>query len=779
VPTLAGLLLVCLLLASPGAAPLAATEVEIFQIQSRSAFLAGTPEGVSVDPLGRLELADRIERLTAVAEPFVFSAAAHPDGWVVGTGNAGRVLKIDRRGKIQTLFEAGEPEVFALWADPDGTVFAGTSPEGKVYRIPPGGGGEVFFDPGETYIWGLTRDARGDLLVATGTQGKLYRVSSEGEGEVVYDSDDTHLRSLAVLPGGDVLVGTAGEGLILRLSRPGSGGSGAYEVRTLYDADQPEVVALTAAADGTAYAALAASEASLVDLSRRSASSSSSSSSDKEGEGDDGATVTVEAGEVQVEASVSAEAATVGSRRGGFKGPRSVVLRIGAGGFAESLAELEDETVFALLWHRGRLWLGTGMEGKLYTWTGPDGDPVLEKDLDERQVVALVEDDPGPAFVTTNAAALYRVTGGTERQGTYTSAALDAEQIARFGTFHWRGRVPKDAELTFSFRSGMSAEPDRTWAPWTEPRRGEEIPLGDLPLGRYVQWRAHFQAADGTSPVLFGAELSYLQENLSPKIERFDALDPGQVLVPANFNPMNQVWEPAHPSRDGIFTTLDPSDSGSEGRLKPLWKKGYRTLRWRISDPNGDQVVVRLDFRPDPGGGGEAFGEDGDKDGDAGWLRLADDLEDDHLSFDATALPDGVYRFRLRASDAPRNGDGHARTAEQVSEPVVIDHGVPVLEAVAAAQGEPRRLTVRVADALSPLREAVVSFDAGGWKPVEAADGLLDGRRETLTVEVPEQVEGTPPRLLLLRLTDASFNVVTFDLSAHLPSAGAPSGKKR
>ena len=64
------------------------------------------------------------------------------------------------------------------------------------------------------------------------------------------------------------------------------------------------------------------------------------------------------------------------------------------------------------------------------------------EDVDERQVVALLPGEPGPAFATTNAAAFYRVTSGTERTGTYTSAALDAGQIARFGTFRWEGETP-------------------------------------------------------------------------------------------------------------------------------------------------------------------------------------------------------------------------------------------------------------------------------------------------------------------------------------------------
>ncbi|HSG39334.1 MAG TPA: hypothetical protein VLE27_06825, partial [Thermoanaerobaculia bacterium] len=192
------------------AAPVRGTQVKIFQAQSQPAFLAGTLEGVSVDALGRMQLAPRVDRVATLAEPFLLSSAAHPDGWVVGTGNAGKVLKVDRKGAVTELFTAPEPTVFAVWADPDGTVYAGTSPRGKVYRIPAGKTpkAETFFDPGETYIWTLARTEDGALLVGTGTEGKLFRVDAKGKGTVLYDTDDTHVRVVKALPGGDALVGT-------------------------------------------------------------------------------------------------------------------------------------------------------------------------------------------------------------------------------------------------------------------------------------------------------------------------------------------------------------------------------------------------------------------------------------------------------------------------------------------------------------------------------------------------------------------------------------------
>ncbi len=741
---LGGLVLWTYLL-GPGTA--GATQVKSFQLQSQKAFLAGTLEGVSVDPLGRLELADRAERVTALAEPFLLSAAPHPEGWVLGTGNEGKVLLVSEEGEVTELFAASEGQVFAVLADEEGVVYAGASPGGKVYRIPPGataanGAGEPFFETGETYVWDLAPGAGGELLVATGTSGKLFRVDRDGEGELLYDSGDTHVRSLAVLPGGEVLAGTAGEGLILRLSPDGS-------ARTLYDSAQPEVVAFAPGPDGTLFAAVIASEASAVDLSPPA---SPAKEDDEEGEG----------AEPEARVSVAVGATAAGSRPKGFAGKRSQLLSISPAGVVESVWGFDDETVFDLLWARERLWVATGLEGKLYSFDGET--MVLEKDVDERQVVALLpggSTSGGPAFATTNAPALYRLTADRERRGTYTSAALDAGAVARFGTLRWRGERPRGAEVEFSFRSGVSSDPDRTWSAWTasrKPSAGGEVPLDGVPRGRYLQWRATMSAGGGgaPSPRIDGVEVSYRQENLRPRVASFEVLDPGEILVPAGFNPTLQVFEPAHPNREGIFTTLEASEGAREGRTKTLWKKGYRSFRWSVEDPNEDELVYALHFRPDDGGAGDP----------AAWMPVVEELKEDHYSFDATVLPDGRYRFRLTASDAAENPPGEGQAGERLSAPVVVDHSPPGLveaEVVGSAGDPARRLRVVMEDAWNPVRSAEVSVDAGEWRPAPAADGLLDGRREALELEVPEGA-----RLVLLRVTDAAFNVTTFDLSERL-----------
>ena len=92
---------------------------------------------------------------------------------------------------------------------------------------------------------------------------------------------------------------------------------------------------------------------------------------------------------------------------------------------------------------------------------------------------------------------------------------------------------------------------------------------------------------------------------------------------------------------------------------------------------------------------------------------------------------------------------------------MVIDHSPPERRRAERLDGGWR---VEASDGLNPLREAMVSVDAGEWRAVAAADGLLDGQRETLVLgEIPASA-----RLVLLRLGDAALNYETFDLSAEV-----------
>lgn len=711
--------------------PPVSAEVKIVRSASRAATLEGTVEALAVDAEGALTLARKVERVASLEEPFIFSAAAHPDGWVVGTGNSGRVLKVDRKGKVEELFAAAEGEIFAVYSDDDGTVWAGSSPYGKVYKHRDG---ETFtvFDPGAAYIWDLRRDAEGRLLVATGFPGHVYQLPADdgadkGEAVVLYESPDSHVRAMAVAADGAIYAGTAGQGLIVRLQ------DGRRE--TVHDSVFPEVVSFTAADDGNVYAAVIASEASQVNLANRQAPARKD---DEEKE--DEAVVTVGSG----------ENATVGSRGAGNDGARSRVLALGADGSVREAAVFKEDTVHSILYHQGGLWIATGQNGLLYRMPQPakNKDRVLERDLEERQIAALAAGNGEAAVLTTNAAAFYRIPGGDMETGTYTSKVLDVKQVSRFGTLRWEGGLPDGSSVSFAARSGMSKVADATWTEWQEVGNGRSVSLSEVPQGRYVQWKTTFQGK--TSPRLVTSELSFRQANQAPEITSMTVKAPGEILVPSSFNPQNQVYEPWSPNREGIFTSLQ-TEKKNGSRLKSLWKKGYRALQWEAEDANEETLEYTIELRSSDANGG----------GTEDWLTIVEELEEPYYNFDSTVVPDGVYRFRLTASDAPDRLAGEAMNASKVSEPVTVDHSPP--EIVSARRISDNKVEIEIRDALSPLREVSYSVDTAAWEKVAAVDGLLDSRRETVTFRVPADA-----RLVLLRLSDAAWNVVTLDVGKQL-----------
>ncbi len=720
---------------SPRPAEAGGSGVRFFELDSQQQFLAGTLEGIALDPLGTLSLADRAERVAELGEPFLLSAAAHPEGWVVGTGNDGKVLLVGRDGTISTLFEAPEPEVFAVAVAPDGSVLAGTSPDGKVYRIRKDSS-SVLFDPQQKYIWALLARPDDAVLVATGTDGKLFRISKSGDVETIFDSEDTHLRSLKALSGGDVLIGTAGEGLVLRMGERG-------DVRTIYDAAQPEVVAFAEGPGGICYVAVLASEASQVDLSARpgGAQSAAASSGAQPSAGGGQVTVTVTPDPAQ------AATTAAGTRPPGFQGPRSEILSIGADGSVSTVWSFDAETVYSLSWQVGRLWVGTGLDGKVFSFR--DGHMVLEKDLTERQVIAILSDRDGPVYATTNAAAVFRAVGEPEREGTFMSPVLDASQTSGFGTLSWVGSQPKGTVAGFSARTGMSAHPDRTWSDWSAEQTGSQVSLSQLPMGRYLQWRARLESGNGESPTLSRVAISYRQRNLPPRIKKLEVLPPGEVIVPPGFVPGSQTFEPSRPDRDGFFSTLESVKSDRDRQRKTLHKQGFRTISWEAEDPNGDDLEYALFFRRDRS--------------EMSWLSMGEPIDEDFFSFDATALPDGVYRFKLEAYDRDENAGETALRSERDSEPAYIDHTPPTVVRTRVDSGV---LLVDLNDVMSPLAEAQFSVDAREWIPAQVEDGLLDSVNETLSIKLPKPGES---QLLLLRAADRAFNVVTFDLSSQLP----------
>src|SRR6478736_358072 len=194
-------------------AMLRASSPKFFQAGTQTEFLKGEVENLAIDSRGQLLLGPAIEQIYETPSPFLWAVLPAPDGSLfIGTGNDGRVFRVDANGKGSAFFDAPELEAHALALAPNGGLYVGTSPGGKIYKLDRDGKSSTFFDPEEKYIWALAADAKGVLYAGTGEKGIVYRITPDGKGTKFYDTKATHATALALDKAGNLIVGTEAPG---------------------------------------------------------------------------------------------------------------------------------------------------------------------------------------------------------------------------------------------------------------------------------------------------------------------------------------------------------------------------------------------------------------------------------------------------------------------------------------------------------------------------------------------------------------------------------------
>jgi hypothetical protein len=238
--------------------------------------------------------------------------------------------------------------------------------------------------------------------------------------------------------------------------------------------------------------------------------------------------------------------------------------------------------------------------------------------------------------------------------------------------------------------------------------------------------------------------LSYLPQNNRPAVHSI-SVTPQWVAAPAKAGSA-QAQTTAAPSYS--VTVSDSGDSGpnttSGTPVQQVNRAGVLQLfiSWQADDPDNDRLVYTLQVR----------GEDQRE-----WKTLKQEFTENTFALEADTLGDGRYRFRVIASDRLSNPPSQAREADLESPPVLLDQTPPqVTFAAPRASAQGLEIEVDAQDALSPVRRAEVSLDAGPWRAMECADGVADSRHERFTVRLPTPAPGE--HLVTVRVYDASGN---------------------
>jgi len=714
-----------------------ASTPKFFQAQTQADFLRGDVENLSIDVNGQLVLGPATELVYETAAPFLWSLLAAGDGSLfVGTGNEGKVFRIDSQGRGSVFFDSAELEVHALAPAPDGGLYVATSPDGKIYKVDRGGAATTFFDPDDKYIWSLAVDAKGNVYAGTGEKGVIYKIAADGKGAPFYRTNATHATALTIDKAGTLFAGTGSPGRVLRIDQEA-------KPFVLLDSPFQEIRILRFDDKGALYAGA---------QNGRAAGGSPPAADDRGGDQAPGPGATAVASvSVSTEITSIAVVDTSGSATASRDDPRGVkggVYRIDADGIWDLLWESREDSPYDLTFDRaGALVIGTGGNGKIYRLDGDPPRPTLVARASAQQVTAFHKDAGGRLYyATANPGKVFRLSQDRAVRGTYESEPRDARMIATWGMLSWRGTTPGGSRIELYTRSGNTATPDETWSAWSAAyTNGEGSPITG-PKTRYLQWRAVLTGTGSdASPVLTSVTAAYLQRNLRPQVRSVTVHPPGIVFQKPFSNGEPELagfGEQTTPERTLAAAAAQQGGGNALGRR--AYQKGLETLQWRAEDDNDDELVYDILYRLE---------------GDSSWKALRRGISETILAWDTNTVPNGSYFVKIVASDGPSNPPDTALTGELESIAFEVDNAPPAIVVVNVRADRGRTVvTFDVKDDHSPIRRVEFSDDGQRWRGVFPTDGIADSRQERYELVVEGALTA---RGLTLRAADSMNNVET------------------
>src|SRR5215471_8379803 len=621
---------------------------------------------------GRLSVAPASRELYDPTAGYLWALARDSKGNLYTGGGAGaKLYRIAPDGKGRLVADLDALEIHAIAIDSHDRVYAATAPDGRIYRIEANAKPAIFYDPKAKYIWAMVFDSKGDLYVATGDQGEIHRVTPDGKGKVLYRSEETHVRSLAIDAKGNLIAGTDPGGLVIRVSPNGDG-------FVLYQLPKREITAVAIARDGAIYA-VGAGTKSAVSLQPAPPPPAPSQP-----------TPAPNAPRNTQPTPPPAPTPITGG---------SEIWRIDPDGTPRKLWSHTQDVAYAIAFdHDGRALAGAGNKGIVYRIESPSLYTSLLV-LPVTQVTAFVSAPDGRLFAATgNTGKVFEIGPGLEADGTIESDVFDAGNYTLWGRLSFEG----SGQIAVTTRSGNLDQPQKGWSPWSAAITSAKGARVTSPPSRFLQWRAQING----NGYLDSVDVAYLPKNLEPRVDQIEAT-PANYRFPAPSNPLTIAVptlvlppigkRPSSPSGVAIDTT--PALQ---------FAKGWTGVRWSASDPNGDNLVFTVEIK----GVNETE-----------WKPLKDKVNERYTSFDSAAFPDGEYRVRITASDAPGNPPGEALTARMESNPFIIDNTPPRITNINATRSAVRW---HAADALNNIAKCEYSLDGGEWKVVAPVTKLSD-----------------------------------------------------
>lgn len=803
------------------ASSLHAEHTQKWTAKSEADFKKGDTKNLVLTTQGQLRLSRELKTLIADDPQLdaVLAMTEGPDGtlYVGGVGGAkARVLAV-REGKSRIVSELAEGDLItAMCLDASGHLLVATSGEqAKVIRIAtdkpadpapastnpatlpttgPIGADVVFSEEGVQYIWDLAYASDGTLYLATGPEGKLFALKGDGKPEVVFKSESDNLTCLVIAKDGRVYLGSDPKGRVYRFDPK------TKEAFVLFNAEEPEITALSFDAAGNLYVATGATgvnappEGGGGNLNQRGRPDPLSPEkrepdlpeppmtppepAPKKGAGHKEPSKEAEPG-----ASLWRPAAGAGSAAAVNTGAPMVLPSAGAAAHSDAqvpipnqllaalshtpapASEPADETptegsavyridkdgfvsevfrvpltIYTMAEHDGVLLLGTGGGGEE---SAPDkgGDHsgvIYEVDL-RRDEVGQIARAPGK-----DVSHLLTRKDGSIAVGISNGGAVESLSAGLASEGSYTSEVLDATAVARLGTLRLEGSLPAGSALSVSTRSGNTSEPSDE---GWTKWTAEAPATHFlkiTSPAA-----RYFQYRLTFKPSE------GNLPLTASVREAEATYQ--LPNVAPKIKSLSVSSDASTDDPHTPASSASKTVTWEADDANTDTLEYTLQYRPV------------DKEGDQDWRVLKEKLTETTFTWNTRTVPDGRYELRVVASDAKDNPPGSEKTAARVSDIVLVDNTPPTISTPATqpkAGGATLSFTVR--DAAGSIAGVWYRLDADEtWIAATAVDRMLDSPSEDITVTLSSLTPGK--HYVYLKATDEHGNPAFATVPLDIP----------
>ncbi|MBU1628130.1 hypothetical protein KKB18_12250, partial [bacterium] len=109
---------------------------EFFEAKTTKDFEKGEFENIAMQNDGKLLLGPEYSEKVDLDEPYVWCLVSNKNGEIfAGTGDEGKVYKIDSKGNKALFYDTDDLEVLSILVDKKDNLFIGTGPGGYLYKV--------------------------------------------------------------------------------------------------------------------------------------------------------------------------------------------------------------------------------------------------------------------------------------------------------------------------------------------------------------------------------------------------------------------------------------------------------------------------------------------------------------------------------------------------------------------------------------------------------------------------------------------------------------------